>query len=403
MTTEGPLNMPPHHQERQQLEMPLDRLALEEQDTASIPAAPGPAPAVAFKLPFLRQGAHTSMFGLPTHRPSITEQSTLSVPAVPSVQPSMDEQSTLAVPIVPKVPLTPAQPNGPAFLAMPNIPPVLRQEGTLAGPTMPGFYPAMPGSFPYQHQPQASLSMPGLSPEPPAGSQWMVPSSPSAFPERHTDPQPGMIQRLLRAGLTRLQEPQPEGLLTRGMQAIRPETRLGAVPLLAFADALGLFIVSCSYYVSVRGYSYPIVESCFLVGLLMMFVPNLVRVLSRTPTRLERIGLICILAGCSYFIQFMTSPMHFSGFDEFLHSRTADDILRTGHLFSENSMLPVSPFYPGLEIVTNAVSTTTGLSTFYAGNIVIAASRLLMVLALFLFYEHITSSSRMASIAVVIY
>ncbi len=58
------------------------------------------------------------------------------------------------------------------------------------------------------------------------------------------------------------------------------------------------------------------------------------------------------------------NPLYFASFDEFLHWRTADDILRTGHLFSENSMLPVGPYYPGLEIVTNALSTTSGLSTF---------------------------------------
>ena len=65
-------------------------------------------------------------------------------------------------------------------------------------------------------------------------------------------------------------------------------------------------------------------------------------------------------------------------------------------------MLPVSPFYPGLEIMTNVISTTTGLNTFYAGDIVIFSSHLLMILALFLFYEQITGSSRMASIAMII-
>ncbi|MFL5705042.1 MAG: hypothetical protein ACJ8AG_19735 [Ktedonobacteraceae bacterium] len=230
-----------------------------------------------------------------------------------------------------------------------------------------------------------------------------VHSSPPATPAKTGDDPPGAIQRILRVGLARLQEPQPEGLLTRGLRAVRPGSGLGIAPALALTNAFGLLIVSISYYISVLGYSYPLVEAYCFGGLLIMVVPNLVRLLSRAPTRLERIYLLCVLAGCCYFVQFMSSPLHFSGFDEFLHWRTADDILRTGHLFNENSMLPASPYYPGLEIVTNAVSTMTGLSTFYAGNIVIAASRLLMVSALFLLYEHITSSSRMASIATVIY
>ena len=45
----------------------------------------------------------------------------------------------------------------------------------------------------------------------------------------------------------------------------------------------------------------------------------------------------------------------------------------------------------------------TGLSTFYAGSLVVIAARLLMVLVLFLLFEQITHSSRLASIGVLIY
>lgn len=211
------------------------------------------------------------------------------------------------------------------------------------------------------------------------------------------------LRRLLSAGLARLQEPQPEGMLTRGFQAIRLESRLGFVPLLALTNAAGLLFVSISYYLSVEASGYPLVEGCFLGGLLCMFVPNLVRLLSRAPSRLERIGLLSVLGLLLFFVPFMTSPLHFSSFDASLHWRTADDMLRTRHLFSFNSMLPVSPYFPGLELVTNAISNTTGLSTFYAGCIVIISARLLMVLALYLLYEYITSSSRMASIAMILY
>ena len=76
---------------------------------------------------------------------------------------------------------------------------------------------------------------------------------------------------------------------------------------------------------------------------------------------------------------------------------------RTGHLFTENALLPVSPYYPGLEIVTNALSTVSGLSNFYAGLVVIGISRLLMVLALFALNEQLFKSARVASIATLLY
>lgn len=213
----------------------------------------------------------------------------------------------------------------------------------------------------------------------------------------------GLFQYLFRTGLARLQEPQPEGLLTRGLVAVRSGSGLGLAPLLALTDASGLLIVSLSYYLSVLSYNYLAIESSYLGGLLLIFAPNLLRLLSRKPSRVERICILCILGIVAFFVAFMSNPLYFSSFDAALHWRTADDILRTKHLFTFNSMLPVSPYFPGLEIMTNAISTTTGLNTFYAGNIVTISARLLMILALYLLYEHITNSSRMASIAVLLY
>jgi len=210
------------------------------------------------------------------------------------------------------------------------------------------------------------------------------------------------VQRMISTGLARLQDPQPEGLFTRGLQAVKSGTNvLGLLPILMLTSTSGLLIVSFAYYIS--PYGDLTFEFFFFLGLLLIFVPNVVRLTSPATSRLERICLLCVVGICFYLVQLMVSPLRVSSFDEFLHWRTAADIARTGHLFSENSMLPVSPYYPGLEIMTNALSTTSGLSTFHAGIVVISAARLLMTLSLFMFYEQITKSSRMAGIATIIY
>ncbi|GAC1361930.1 MAG: hypothetical protein NVSMB44_16430 [Ktedonobacteraceae bacterium] len=105
-----------------------------------------------------------------------------------------------------------------------------------------------------------------------------------------------------------------------------------------------------------------------------------------------------------YFVQITNSPLHFANFNEFLHWNTADSIASTGHLYrDDNTLLPVSPFYPGLEILTNALSDLSDLSIFRAGLIVLFVARLLIVLSLFFLYEQITQSARIAGIATIIY
>ena len=162
-------------------------------------------------------------------------------------------------------------------------------------------------------------------------------------------------------------------------------------------------MLSVAYAFNAGRYGKTGLEFFFILGLLLIFAPTMMRLLSPAPSRFERIGLLCVIGICFYLIKVMASPLYFSLFDEFLHWRTADDIARTGHLFSENALLPVSTYYPGLEIVTNALSTLSGLSTFNAAIVVIGVGRIVMILALFLLGEQIMSSARMAGIATIIY
>lgn len=211
-----------------------------------------------------------------------------------------------------------------------------------------------------------------------------------------------VARRVISEGLARLRDPQPEGFFTQGLQAVQSGTSvLGLLPVLTLTSTLGLLIVSFSYYLSQFGNL--VLESSFFLGLLLIFVPNMLRLLSAAPWRFERICLLCVVGICFYLVLLMQSPLRFSNYDEFLHWRDAATIASSGHLFGDNSLLPVGPYYPGLEIVSNALSTITGMSTFQTGIVIISAARLLMILSLFMIYEQITRSSRMAGIATLIY
>ncbi len=211
---------------------------------------------------------------------------------------------------------------------------------------------------------------------------------------------PKLVQYLIVAMLTHVEDTNPENPLMN-MQSVAQGINLGLFPLLALTNAVGVSLVAYAY--TTARYGATNVDVFFWLGILLIFVPSAVRLLSLAVSRTERICLLCAATTCFYLVNAMSSPLSFSGFDEFLHWRTADDIARSGHLFSTNTLLPASPFYPGLEIVTNALSRLTGLSTFLAGIIVVGVAHLLLILSLFLLYEQITQSPRIGGIAAALY
>src|SRR5258708_25029661 len=104
-----------------------------------------------------------------------------------------------------------------------------------------------------------------------------------------------------------------------------------------------------------------------------------------------------------YLYRDLDYPLSFAYNEEFIHWREAQDLAASGHLFRANPLLPIGPFYPGLEILTNVLSSLTGLSIFVSGMIVLGVAGLVLVLALYLFYEYLSNSARVAGIATLLY
>ncbi len=182
---------------------------------------------------------------------------------------------------------------------------------------------------------------------------------------------------------------------------INRSLQTGWLSLLTLLCALALLITAYAFTDARNGGSG--INTLFLPALLLMFAPIAVRLLLPTTPRVERVYLLCVIGVACYLVKVIANPTYFSFYDEFLHWRTVDDIARSGHLFTPNALLPVSPYYSGLEIVTNALSTISGLSSFYAGLVVIGMARLLMVLALFALNEQLLTSARVASLATLLY
>jgi hypothetical protein len=170
---------------------------------------------------------------------------------------------------------------------------------------------------------------------------------------------------------------------------------------LTLVQALGLMLVAIADTAARNGLHWA--ELLFWIGLVVIFGPAAARLAAGEPRRQERIALVIALVVALYIVKVLRSPLLFVDHDEFFHVRTTIDILRTGHLFHENPLLPVSSLYPGMEVATDALVKLSGLTIFQAGLIVIGVARLVVVLALFLFVEQIVRSPRIAGIACLVY
>lgn len=176
---------------------------------------------------------------------------------------------------------------------------------------------------------------------------------------------------------------------------------LGLLPSLSLTSAVGFVLVAGAFYASRR--QVPLSEIAYWVGIGLLAVPVLVRLLSRTASRPERVGLVVILTVGLYLVKVAYSPLAFTFPDEFAHELNVVQVLQTGHLFQANPIITVTSVYPGLVDVTTAIASTTGLSPFVSGIVVIGAARLLLALSLFVLIERTTRSARLAGLAVGLY
>lgn len=141
----------------------------------------------------------------------------------------------------------------------------------------------------------------------------------------------------------------------------------------------------------------------FWISLIIIFVPCAFRIVGRDTVRRERITLSLVLAAAAVFSQVVLYPKFFVYHDELVHVEALRLLTSTHRLFHATSTLPVVRYYPGLEIVTHAVSSLTGLTGHTSGVIVLVLARVLSTLALIAFVEWLTGSERVAAIAALVY
>ena len=150
------------------------------------------------------------------------------------------------------------------------------------------------------------------------------------------------------------------------------------------------------------GHQSPVVP-LFLAGLTFIFAPCAWRLTGTAATRNERVW-VSVILGLGLLASYVfRSPLIFDNFDEMAHGATLTRLLDSRALFQPNPILPVSPFYPGIELVTIATRWLTGLPLLLDQMVVLVLARIVLVLCVFLIVERACHSSRAGGIGVLVY
>ena len=176
---------------------------------------------------------------------------------------------------------------------------------------------------------------------------------------------------------------------------------LGAAPLLAAIASVGLLMVALGNDAARDSKSGA--ETLFWAGLIVIYAPIALRLLSASASRNERIALVVLLGGALFGVKLLYNPIDFVLHDEFATWRQTHDLMATGQPLTDNPVVSGYAGFPSLSMFTSALVELTGMRVFVAAQIIILLARLALMLGLFVLLERITFSTRAAGIGVALY
>ena len=170
-----------------------------------------------------------------------------------------------------------------------------------------------------------------------------------------------------------------------------------------FVMSLGVLVMAAAANTGREGATGTGLDVAWIVGLILVYAPAAIRIVGGSTPALERVALAVGLGMVLQFSRLVLNPTSFVFHDEFIHAEVLRQIDETGRLFSFNPLLPVASYYPGLEIVTDAVQRLSGLPAFAAAAIVLMLARVIMVLAIIGIVRVVTGSYRAGAVGALVY
>lgn len=184
---------------------------------------------------------------------------------------------------------------------------------------------------------------------------------------------------------------------------VKARASLRLPPFATITLLAGIGLLVCAYGESLSRGGQAHAMGIYWLGVMVLAVPIFFRLTGRGASSNERLALVCMLGLGLYAIKVMRDAPMFTFNDELIHAFNANQIAEHGHLFHANPILSVTPYYPGMEGATSALSSITGLSTYVAGNLLIGAARLTLMASVFFLFRRISGSPRTAGLGAAIY
>jgi hypothetical protein len=168
-------------------------------------------------------------------------------------------------------------------------------------------------------------------------------------------------------------------------------------------SAAGIALLSVSYALARANVELDAARLLYWAALTAIAGPALVRMLSPSAGRSERVLLVALTTLFLYWIKVLHDPVGLFIPDEFYHLANAQRLADTGQLYGENLLLPVSPDYPGLTVITVALSKLSGLGLFPCALLLIGIVKVGLSVTLFLLFERLSGSARIGGVAALLY
>ena len=165
------------------------------------------------------------------------------------------------------------------------------------------------------------------------------------------------------------------------------------LPVVAIWGASGVAMLTYSFALARANLDLEGARFLFLGAIAIIAGSALVRMLAPSTSRAERIAVVALTALFFYWIKVLHDPVRLLFSDEFYHLANTQRLVESGQLYGDNLLLPVSADYPGLSVITAALSELTGLGLFPCALVIIRLAKVMLSVALFLTFERLSGSA----------